>query len=67
MSNPIVVPGTRIRLVEMLDDPHPIETGAEGTVRNVVPILGSFQIQVDWDNGRTLSLISPVDKFEIAT
>lgn len=53
--------GDRIELVSMDNDPNPIEPGTRGTV------LGhnSFQIHVKWDNGRTLSLAVPEDRFNI--
>lgn len=59
--------GQRIKL-EYMDDPAPIETGATGTVRYVSepwPGTRGHTIEVKWDNGRTLSLISDVDKFSI--
>ena len=62
-------PGDRIRLVEMLDDPNPVAVGALGTVRAVADIgvagKAEFHVAVDWDNGRTLSLVCPDDKFEV--
>lgn len=54
-------PGDRIRLIEMPGDPHPIETGAEGTVTHVDPV----NVGVDWDNGRELSLIPGIDRWEV--
>lgn len=54
--------GDRIRCVEMVDDPNPVEPGTEGTVDH---IDGIGQIHVTWDNGRTLALIPGVDKYEI--
>jgi hypothetical protein len=55
--------GDRIRLISMPDDPDPIPAGATGTV--VAVTEGRFaQIDVDWDNGRTLSLVPGVDRFE---
>lgn len=61
--------GDRIRLVSMADDPDPIPVGQTGTVKEVYP-QGSgkdawVQIDVDWDNGRSLMLVSPPDLFEI--
>ncbi len=61
--------GDRIRLVSMRDDPDPIPPGPLGTVRRVSH-HGSGedawqQIEVDWDNGRTLMLVVPPDAFEI--
>ncbi|HUE74563.1 MAG TPA: DUF4314 domain-containing protein [Pirellulaceae bacterium] len=62
-------PGDRIRLVRMSGDPHPIEAGRRGTVieveRHGVGADVWHQIQVAWDNGRTLMLTSPPDEFEI--
>jgi len=56
----------RVELVEMLDDPAPIPPGTKGTVRKVRKFLhrGSawFQIDVDWDNQRTLACVVPPDK-----
>ncbi len=61
--------GDRIRLVAMQDDPDPIAVGQTGTVTAVTPHgAGSgrwFQIDVSWDDGRTLMLVSPPDAFEI--
>ena len=51
----------RIKMIFM-DDDQAIEPGAMGTVTKVD---GAGQIQVKWDNGRTLSVIPEVDKFEI--
>lgn len=52
------VPGERVRVTGIMqDDPYPMEVGAEGTVVGVnVSSLGA-QIDVDWDNGRTLFLL----------
>jgi hypothetical protein len=55
--------GDRIKLVNMPDDPHPLEAGTEGTVTSVdkrMEVIG-----VDWDNGRTLNLVLGVDSFDI--
>lgn len=61
--------GDRIRLLSMRDDPAPIPMNEMGTVLGVTR-LGSgseqwFQIDVSWDSGRTLMLVSPPDTFEI--
>ena len=53
--------GKRVKLIEMLDDPFPIEAGAEGTVMSI----GGDVISVKWDNGRTLVMIWEVDQFEV--
>lgn len=55
--------GDRIMMVEMLDDPCPIEIGALGTVLAVHKDIGG-QIEVEWDSGRTLMLVPP-DQFDI--
>jgi hypothetical protein len=62
-------PGDRIRLVTMHDDPDPIPIGPVGTV--VVAVYSHagqrpwHQIDVAWDNGRTLMLVAPPDEFDI--
>ncbi len=61
--------GDRIRLVAMADDPDPIRPGQAGTVIGVSR-HGSdrdvwHQIDVAWDDGRTLMLVCPPDTFEI--
>ncbi len=61
--------GDRIRLLAMQDDPDPIQVGQTGTVVSVARHGGGqdawFQIDVSWDNGRTLMLVSPPDAFEL--
>lgn len=65
--------GDRIRLVDMPDDPCPIEKGATGTVTNIFTYGKATlvhghpysQVSVKWDNGRTLALVVPPDVFEI--
>lgn len=62
-------PGDRIRLLSMRNDPDSIQLGAVGTVvgsrRHSTSGTVWFQIDVAWDNGRTLMLVSPPDEFEI--
>lgn len=53
--------GMRIKCVEMLNDPRPIEPGTAGTV-DFVDDAG--QIHVKWDNGRGLALAIE-DKYEV--
>ena len=61
--------GDRIRLLSMRDDPDPIQVGQLGTVVSVSRHGDGkdawHQIDVAWDNGRTLMLVSPPDTFEI--
>lgn len=55
--------GDRIKLLNMPDDPNPIEPGTNGTVTSVdnrMDVVG-----VKWDNGRTLNLVLGVDSFDI--
>ncbi len=48
----------------MPDDPDPIPAGSIGTVTRVTAgPLG--QVSVDWDSGRSLSLVPGVDRFEV--
>ncbi len=53
--------GTKVRLIEMPNDPRPIEPGTIGEVENVDD---AGHIMVKWENGRGLNLIPGVDRFE---
>jgi hypothetical protein len=61
--------GKRIKLAKMEDDPNPIPEGSTGTVLNVVKqafgIPHEYQVWVKWDNGRSLNLICPHDRFVV--
>lgn len=64
MSEAPLKEGDRIRLIEMPNDPNPIEPGSEGKVLAYQDIPGvGVQITVAWDSGRTLSLVE-IDKWE---
>ena len=47
-------PGTRILLLQMGDDPRPIEANTKGTVR-VIDDIGT--LHGDFDNGRQLGIV----------
>jgi len=53
--------GKRIRLIEMFDEPYPIESGTLGTIYHI----GGGILNVKWDNGRTLGVVIDLDNFEI--
>ena len=53
--------GKRIR-INYMDDITPVPEGTEGTITG---IDGIGQIQVEWDNGSTLSVIEEIDNFDI--
>lgn len=57
----------RIELLDMPDDPNPIPPGTQGVVTAVHYIngMGFWQIQVDWDNGRSLMLSIPPDEIRV--
>jgi hypothetical protein len=62
-------PGDRIKLINMPDDPYPIEPSTTGTVTSVRPVgSGSsiwYQVSVAWDTGRNLMLAVPPDEYEV--
>ena len=56
--------GDCVRLVSMTDDPDPIPAGTTGTVVGVYPQRDWMQLDVDWDNGRSLMLSIPPDRVQ---
>lgn len=57
-------PGTRILLLQMGDDPRPIEANTRGTVA-VVDDMGT--LHCDFDNGRHLGIVPGEDSFRRLT
>ena len=57
--------GDRVRLLSMTDDPDPIPSGSTGTVVSVYPQSDWTQVDVDWDNGRSLMLSIPPDRVAV--
>ena len=57
--------GDVVEVIEMPEDPLPVEPGTRGVVRRIWnPGTRLEQIAVDWENGRSLFLL-PTDKFKI--
>lgn len=55
-------PGDRIRVDLMPNDPDPIPPGTAGTVESVDHLFeNSWQVRVNWDIKRSLSLVIPPD------
>lgn len=63
-------PGDRIAMVHQ-EDHDPIEPGSEGTVTRVVDLRFMTpvctQVEVDWDSGRSLSVLLPQDAVRLLT
>jgi len=56
-------PGDRIVLDQMVDDPDPIPAGTTGTVVLCTDLHdGHWQVVVQWDCPRLLTLIVPPDR-----
>lgn len=57
-------PGTRILLIQMGDDPRPVEPNTRGTVK-VVDDMGTLHCR--FDNGRNLGVVPNEDSFRKLT
>jgi hypothetical protein len=67
-SKTIPHPGQRIELVRMAADPNPVPPGTLGTVLKVDKWgcrPGAYNVQVAWDNGRTLALLTECDEWVV--
>lgn len=58
------LPGTRIMLLQMGDDPRPIEPNTKGTIA-VVDDMGT--LHCNFDNGRQLGIVPGEDSFRRLT
>lgn len=62
MSVDWVRPGDRVKIAGVMpNEPDPLPIGTMGTVVRVLESSG--QIDVKWDNGRSLFLLADVDPF----
>lgn len=72
-SQPSLNEGDRIKMVQMGNDPNPIEPGTLGTVtgyrypRSGASTDGTVSHGVRWDNDRGLAIILPLDMVEVVT
>lgn len=61
--------GDRVRLMKMAEDPDPVPAGTLGTVLSVSRIGSGReswdQVDVEWDNGRSLMLAIPPDAVDV--
>ena len=56
--------GDRIELISMAH-PCPLPEEIRGTVTSIFPCRTGHQIDVEWDNGRSLMLALPYDKYKL--
>lgn len=61
-KDPMAKIGMRVRLIQMVDDPNPIDGDLEGTIDHIDD-LGTLHI--NWDDGRKLGLIPGVDEYQL--
>ncbi len=62
----VLLPGVRIRVIEMADDPDPLQVGSLGTMTAVYDQGDWLQIDVNWNCGRALMLSVPPDRIALA-
>ena len=56
----------RVELVKM-NDPDPVPVGTLGTILSVCDFgKGMMQLNMKWDNGRTLGVCIPEDQVKVA-
>ena len=60
--DPMAKVGMRVRLIQMVDDPNPIDDKLEGTIDSIDD-LGT--LHVNWDDGRRLGIVPEIDKYEL--
>ena len=60
--DPMAKVGMRVRLIQMVDDPNPIDDKLEGTIDSIDD-LGT--LHVNWDDGRRLGVVPKIDKYEL--
>lgn len=56
--------GDRVELVDMPSDPDPIKVGTKGTVTSVAKLGNETIYRMNWDDGRSLSLLETEDKWK---
>lgn len=58
--------GDTIELIKMENDANPIQVGTRGIIKKINSMPDNeTQIEVNWENGRNLSLIYPEDQFKV--
>jgi hypothetical protein len=61
MFNPKVKEGDRIVCIQMQGESDTVPVGTKGTVQRIVKTPFGEQIEVNWENGSTLSLLMDED------
>ncbi|MER9176229.1 DUF4314 domain-containing protein [Mesorhizobium sp. M0955] len=63
-SEPLFRKGDRLELLAMPNDPCPVPVGTKGTVvaDSTWVDYETWQTRMQWDDGRTLAIVSPIDK-----